>query len=462
MVGLSTAMLLAKDGHDVTVLERDPEGPPSTPEDAWEEWGRRGVNQFRMLHLFLPRFRQVVEAELTDVAAALDEAGALRLNPVTAAPVELTGGPHPGDDAFELLTGRRPVVEAATARVAEATAGLSIRRGVAVAGLLDGTGPLGDIPHVNGVVLEGGEEVRADLVVDATGRRSPLPRWLSDVGARAPAEELDDSGFVYYGRYFRSPDGSLPPMLGAGLQHYDSLSILTLPADNGTWGMGLVTSAGDGALRRLRDPETWSSVVRCYPLVAHWLDGEALDTDVAVMAKIEDRVRRFSVDGRPVVTGVLAVGDSWACTNPSVGRGASIGLLHAVALRDMLRTTDLEDAVAVAERWDEVTRATVEPWYRSTLWFDHHRLAEIDAQIRGEVYESADPMWEFNQALGAASFSDPDLLRAALRIITMQSSVEEEFARPELVDKALAQGGDWRTRPSLGPSREELLQTVGQ
>ena len=30
---------------------------------------------------------------------------------------------------------------------------------------------------------------------------------------------------------------------------YDSVSILTLPADNGTWGVGLVASASDAALR---------------------------------------------------------------------------------------------------------------------------------------------------------------------------------------------------------------------
>ena len=48
LIGLSTAMLLAKDGHQVTVLERDPNPPPATPAEAWELWERRGVNQFRI------------------------------------------------------------------------------------------------------------------------------------------------------------------------------------------------------------------------------------------------------------------------------------------------------------------------------------------------------------------------------------------------------------------------------
>src|SRR5689334_7958366 len=96
-IGRSTAMLLAKDGHDVTVLEREP-SPPPAPDEAWESWERQGVNQFRMLHMFLPRFRQLAEMHLPEVISGMEAAGALRLNPLEGAPVELTGGPRPGDE----------------------------------------------------------------------------------------------------------------------------------------------------------------------------------------------------------------------------------------------------------------------------------------------------------------------------------------------------------------------------
>ena len=36
VVALGTAMLLTGDGHQVIVLERDPEGPPADPVEAWE------------------------------------------------------------------------------------------------------------------------------------------------------------------------------------------------------------------------------------------------------------------------------------------------------------------------------------------------------------------------------------------------------------------------------------------
>ena len=174
-----------------------------------------------------------------------------------------------------------------------------------------------------------GEDLRADLVVDAAGRRSTLPAWLTDIGAQPPVEERADCGFVYYGRHFRSNDGSVPLAFGPLLQEYGTVSVLTLPADNGTWGIGMIASAKDKAMRALKDLDVWTNVIKSMPLCAHWLDGEPLDDQVAVMAKIEDRHRSFVLEAVPVATGVVALADSWACTNPSVGRGISIGTVHA-------------------------------------------------------------------------------------------------------------------------------------
>ncbi|MGH9210089.1 MAG: FAD-binding protein [Acidimicrobiales bacterium] len=453
VAGLCGGLLLARDGHRVRILERDPTPPPGSPDETWTGWERRGVNQFRLLHYFLPRFRQILETELPDLVAALESDGAVRSNAVTLLPTSLRGDTRPEDERFTAITGRRPMVEAAIARVAAAEPGLQIVRGTAVQGLRTAaTAAVPAVPHVTGVVTAD-DELDADLVVDASGRRSPLSRWLVALGARPPQETKDDCGFIYYGRHFRSPDGRTPQAMCLPLQPYDSVSFLMLPADNGTWGVGLITSAADPVLRSARHPAVWERIVKSYPLVAHWLDGEPI-SGIDVMAKIEDHHRRFWSDGTPVATGVLPLGDAWSCTNPSVGRGASIGLLHAVCLRDLLREVPTRDPLTLATRWDEITTEVVEPLFEDTLAFDRHRLAEIDAQIAGVPYVTEDPAWQLTQALRRSAFRDPDLLRAYASVASLLDRGIDVMSQPGIAERAIALGTN---EPAPGSTRAELV-----
>jgi 2-polyprenyl-6-methoxyphenol hydroxylase-like FAD-dependent oxidoreductase len=460
--GLTVATMLARDGYSVRVVERDPAEPPDDPEAAWDDWERRGVNQFRMLHLMLPRWRSLMEAELPEVVAEVEARGGLRINLIASQPHARTGGWRDGDESFETVTARRPVLEAALAAVAARTPGVRIDRGLAVTGLVTASEPTGDIPRVAGVLTEGGEALRADLVVDACGRRSPLPAWLEAIGCPRPVEEREDCGFVYYGRHFRSPDGQLPAFEGSVLTAYDSLSILTLPADNGTWGVGFVTSARDRELRALRDPDTWSRALEGYPVCAHWGEGEPLAPEVAVMAGIEDRHRSLVIDGRAVATGIVVVGDSWAATNPSLGRGSSLGLLHAQVLRDVLRDVDTADPEKLVRRFDERTRAEVEPLYRSTLAFDRHRRAEIEADIERRPYETDDPSWGMTKALTGGATRDPEVMRGFAAIGSLQATADEVLARPGMFERVIEVGADLAPYPLPGLDRERLLDVVSR
>jgi 2-polyprenyl-6-methoxyphenol hydroxylase-like FAD-dependent oxidoreductase len=458
--GLCTALLLARDGHEVTVLERDPAGPPppERADTAWESWQRRGVNQFRLPHFMLPRWWSELRAELPEVRYPLEAAGARYLNLVAALPVERRGPMRDGDERFDTVTARRPVLEAALSASAEA-AGVRIRRGVTITGLTtDGPAP---VPRVTGVLTEDGAAIGADLVVDCGGRRSALSSWLQAAGARRPVEERADCGFVYYGRHFRSRTGEQPAVLNNLLQNYESLSTITLPADNGTWSVVLTTSSRDKALRVLREPARWHAAVSRYPLIAHWADAEPI-SGVDVMAGIEDRYRRFVVDGQPVATGVVAVGDAWACTNPSVGRGAAIALVHARVLRDLLRETEPEDHDKFVRRFDELTTQAAEPLYRATLWYDRHRLAEIDADIAGTPYRTDDQRWPISKALFAASLTDPDLARGYTSVAGFVATPDEVLAAPGVVDRVVALGMAAPRYPLPGPTRGELLESLGR
>ncbi len=460
VVGLGTALLLAEDRHHVTVLERDPQPPPELATDAWDDWDRRGVNQFRLPHFFLARWRTIVDRELPHVADAVEAAGGLRYNLLLALPEALRGPARPEDAQLEVLTGRRPLVESALAEAAAHHPGVNVRRGVAVSGVLSGKATRAGVLHVRGVCTESGEELTADLVVDMTGRRSPLARWLIEAGGRAPREVCEDSGFTYYSRHYRSPDGTVPPAFGPPLQPLGTISSVTLPADNGTWCIVLLAAAHDRALHGLRDVSRWERVVRSLPLVAHWLDGEPLDDRVRTITKIEDRHREFVVDGQPVATGVVAVADAWACTNPSRGRGVSIGMLHALALRRLLQEVGLRDAYQFVQAFHRATAEEVEPLFALTRFDSRHRLAEIDALIRGEVYDPHDRRWELDQALYAAAPLDAECLRAAVRAGMLVDPLERTLAVDGMVGRVMALGGDWRDRPVPAPDRDGLIALV--
>ena len=202
-------------------------------------------------------------------------------------------------------------------------------------------------------------------------------------------------------------------MLGPLKQDWGTIGVLTLPADNGTWSVTLTASSKDTELRALRHPDSWARVARLLPL------HRPLDRRGAARGNRRNHgqargpyprfLRRVASRSPPAL---IAVADSWSCTNPSLGRGASVGLLHATALRDHLAKAG--DPWELASGWAQVTSQTVEPWYRTTLGYDRHRLGEIHSLMEGRTYETDDEFWHLNRALEASATADGDNVRALL------------------------------------------------
>ncbi|MBK5305817.1 MAG: FAD-dependent oxidoreductase [Frankiaceae bacterium] len=447
IVGLSAAMMLANDGHEVTVLESDPAAPPTDPAQAWDDWERRGVAQFRQPHNLLPGARVVMDAELPGMCDELVAGGATWLDLLAVQPPSIPDQQRrDGDERFRCPTGRRPVVEAVFAARAERTPGVIVRRGVDVAGFLTGRQALPGSPHITGVRLTDGDELTADLVVDAMGRRSPAAQWLVELGAQPPVTESQECGFLYYTVNFA---GAEPRRTGPISAAMGSFQLLTLPGDNGTWSVTLAGSSADTPLKELRRLQTFLRVVGACPLAAHWVDGKPI-TDVLPMAGVLDRYHRFVADGQPIVTGLTPVGDAWACTNPSAGRGISVGLLHAQALRDVVRDK-LDDPVGFAFAWDEATEQRVTPWYRAQLVNDRVRIAEMEALRRGEPV----PPHPLTR-LFVASGRDGEVFRALIEIMTGLGLPDEVLARPDIVAR-IDEHGDGELNRLPGPDREQLL-----
>lgn len=460
--GLGTALLLARDGHEVTLLERDEDAPPDSPQDAWDSWTRRGVAQFRQPHNFMPGLRLLLETELPDIQDALRRAGAAKydlLNPLP--PFFADRSPRPIDDKLWTYTARRPVAEWVFANSAQHEPRVTIRRGVRVTDLITGPSSIPGTPHVTGVRTGRGEILRADLVIDASGRQSRSRDWLAALGAKPVYEVQSDSGFVYYTRYF---SGTQPERLAPALTPLGSISLLTLPGDNDTWSVTIFTASGDQPLKSLRFDDTWTNVMRACPLHAHWLDGRPI-TAVLAMSGIVDRYRRFVVDGSPVATGFVAVADAWACTNPSAGRGLTVGFLHAARLRDVLRDAS-PDSRALVEAFHATTEADITPWYDAQIAVDRARFAQMEAlrqarELPQPVDQLSRDITSFLSSIGA----DPDLFRAGLEYIGTITPVQRILERPAVAEAVLAAREKMKHAPPPqmpGPDRNQLLALVSQ
>jgi len=454
--GLAAGIMLARDGHQVTVLERDEAPVPESGEEAWESWSREGVTQFRQGHLLAAGGRAVLEEAMPDVLAAFVSAGAARFDALENLPPGVTDrAPRPGDERFVTFTARRPVFEQVLASAADEQRGLEVRRGITVNELTMRAG--GGTPHVTGVRVDSGGTLPADLVVDAMGRRSPLPRWLSDAHVAPMQEQSEDSGFIYYTRYFRSSDGATPQLYGPALAPLGTFSILTIPCDNDTWSVTMYVSSGDQALKRMRDVEKWTSVIRACPLQAHWLEGEPI-SDVMAMGGVVDRFRRpASAEGHPLLTGIALLGDSCACTNPSLGRGMTLGMLHAQCLRETV-SSHLDDPLDFAQAWDAATEARLMPWYWETVAEDRARLREIEALRNGlEPTASSEPAAVLMRALILALRQDADVFRTFLESRCCVTLLGESLARDGMAERNIEVAGDEEPVALPGPDREALL-----
>lgn len=474
VAGLGSALTLAERGHDVTVVERDETTLPSSPDEAFEHWPRRGAPQVRHSHAFLARLRNLLRDRQPHLLDDLLAAGATELRFTETLPDTLTDrSPMAGDEDLVALACRRTTFEWVLRRDALEARGVRLVQG-AVEGLEGADG------RVTGARLAGGDVLRADWFVDATGRRSPLPAWLSDLGGPPLEEREEDTGIVYSSRFYRlRRDAELPPVVGMNAGDLGYLKFAVFLGDNDTYSITFGVPAEDGELRALLREPGFTAAARTIPALAPWVDPGVADpiTGVEVMARLLNRSRRFIVDDRPVVTGLLAVGDAHTCTNPLYGRGCALGFVSAHLLADALDGEGEGGAVGVALAYEAAMRREVHPWYRSAVAQDRQdrsgRGLSVPDDAEGDLTGGAaaaaalDPdsvRSLLRDGLFPAARTDPVVFRAFLRTFNLLDPPERIMQDGDVLARVLTVWQDRANRPEpepLGPDREGLLAALG-
>jgi 2-polyprenyl-6-methoxyphenol hydroxylase-like FAD-dependent oxidoreductase len=469
IAGLGTALALSRSGHAVTVVERDATSVPESPDATFEQWERKGAPQVRHSHAFLARLRNLLRDRAPDVLDHFLEAGASEVPLAEDPPPTLEDkDPRPGDEDLVALACRRTTFEWVLRRDVLDATGVRLVQG-AVDRLVTGPSLLVGVPDVVGVGLAGGGELRGDLVVDASGVRSPLPEWLSAAGARPVPERKQDTGIIYSSRFYRlCPGAELPPPEGVTLGDLGYLKFAVFNGDNRTFSVTFGLSTDDRELRLLLRPGPFTTAAAAIPGIRPWLEpGRSTPiTGVEIMGRLFNRRRRLVVGQRPLATGLVAVGDSAICTNPLYGRGCSLAMVHAYLLADTL-VDHPDDPVAASLAFAEATRREIEPWYVAAVAQDHHARPEASVPLddkEGALPFDAESIRSLvRDGLLPAARTDPVVFRAFLRSFNLLDPPTAIMENPDVVARVLRAWQERDNRPSpppFGPDRDEMLRIL--
>jgi 2-polyprenyl-6-methoxyphenol hydroxylase-like FAD-dependent oxidoreductase len=316
---------------------------------------------------------------------------------------------------------------------------------------------------VTGVRTDRGD-LAADLVVDATGRRSPIDDWLTRAGARATATWEAECGIAYFSRHYRvRPGAGLPaPLVTRMVVALDEFLAGKWGGDNGTAQMVVAPLAADRRFRTVRDPRVFTAVLRTIPVYAAWLDVMDPITSVFPMAGLHNTLRRLVTGGVPVATGLHAVGDSVCTTNPTLGRGLALALSGAADLVDTIGEHPADPA-ARALALDHLADARVVPFYQDQAAIDAGRLAMMRHTIFGAPPPPAPdtPGRVTYSQLRAAAAYDPTAFRAFWTINGMVCPPDEVYTDPDVVARTRETlGRHGAALPVAQPSRAQLLAAL--
>ncbi|MFJ8473277.1 FAD-dependent monooxygenase [Kitasatospora sp. NPDC094011] len=326
LAGVTAAWALRGFAERILVVERD-----RYPAEAVF---RAGVPQARHGHLVLEAGHRALEELMPGSKQELAAAGAHRV--LVSGDLKWLGAAgwladYPAQMSF--LSCTRPVLDKVVLDRVRTEPSIEFLEGTDVVGLL------GSAQAVTGVkVRERGpdraevREIPAELVIDAAGRSTSVPKWLAELGCRPAPEERVDAGVAYTSRLFHRPAGSDPGHKAVYLQtkapSKPRLGVL-LPVEGDRWIVSLAGMRGAGPgpgeegfnrhLAQLRDPLLQEMLREAEPA------GEVRGFQAG------PGVRRHYERSCP--EGLVVVGDAASTFNPVYGQGVTVALFCAQALR---------------------------------------------------------------------------------------------------------------------------------
>lgn len=363
IAGLFAARVLADAYDEVRIVDRDvlvgADGP------------RRHAPQGRHINGLLARGQQVMEELFPGITAELVEFGA-PIGDLSGSVRWYFGGRRLKQRNGNLVTvaASRPVLERHICERVQAIPNVVFDERHDIIGL-EATPGGGRVTGVQ--VQRHGDDtarvIRADLVVDATGRGSRTPVWLEQLGYARVREDRKKVDLVYVTQHFRLRAGADPfqgdvainPVAYPGVER-GAVFVLT---DGGrleltTYGLrGHHPPTGQAAFHQWLKTLAVRDV---YDAIQH---ADPLDEPVAFRFPTTNRRRYELMERFP--DGLLVTGDAVTCFNPVYAQGQSVAALSALIMSRHLHTG--ADPVPL-EYFRELAREVIDPPWEMTNTVD--------------------------------------------------------------------------------------------
>jgi 2-polyprenyl-6-methoxyphenol hydroxylase-like FAD-dependent oxidoreductase len=448
MGGLLMAHALCRHVDHVTVIERD--SLPTVPA------ARAGVPQGRHVHALQPGGLTAIEHLLPGFHDELRARGAVPI----AVPGDLlwmsrAGWMRPQAGAGHvMLSASRDLIEWVTRDLVLSRSPIALRTGSDVAGLAvrDGRVVGVDVRPRGAAPGEPTERLVADLVVDASGRRSKAPEWLEAAGYDRPEEEVIDADLAYSSRTYRRGHDDLDGWQGILLQPRapgcTRMAVL-FPIEGDRWMVTVAGANGDVPPTDEGGFLEFTAGLRS-PVLADVLDRLEPASPIVGFRRTSNRRRKFeALRRRP--DRFLVIGDAACAFNPVYGQGMSVVALTVEEIDRELRerrsrSVDHLGGVS-AELQRRVARINAAAWMVAT-----GEDLRFPGTVGGRVTPADRVMRRYLDRVILAAATD-SVANAAFRDVVTMTAPPTSLLRPRLALRVLS-----RRSPRPSPAPPEPLR----
>jgi 2-polyprenyl-6-methoxyphenol hydroxylase-like FAD-dependent oxidoreductase len=445
LAGLLAARVLSDHFERVTLVERDLF--PLAPES------RRGTPQANHVHALMPRGRQIVEQlfphlheeMMADGAPLIDIGHDISWLTPQGWGVRFKSG-------LEVLAFTRPLLDFHVRRRLSTIANIRVLQDTEIVRLAEGQnnkvgGALLRARTTDGASVE--TILKADLVVDATGRASRAPDWLAELGYPKPTETVVNAYLGYASRLYEPPAElsrdwqcvfvqSAPPDEKRGG--------LLFAVEGNRWLLTLIGGGHDypprdeeGFLefaRSLRSPILYDAIKKARPL-----------SPIKTHRGTENRLRHFwALSNQP--SNFVALGDALCAFNPVYGQGMTIAAMGVLELDSCLRDKKIEShnfSKIFHRRLANVTKA---PWLLATG--QDYRYLET---VGGAITRTTRFMHAYMDRILTLSTVDKTVRTVLLKVFGMLALPSALF-RPRILRRVV-----WQSLRGVSATEQQQAKT---